>query len=82
VARAQGLAGKPAPDTFRYAAEQLGASAAEAAVYEDALAGVESGKAGGFAYVVGVDRAGHAEALRAAGADRVVQELDELLEGA
>ena len=82
VARAQGLAGKPAPDTFLYAAEQLGASAAQAVVYEDALAGVESGRAGGFGYVVGVDRAGHAEALKAAGADRVVQELDELLEDA
>lgn len=82
VAREQGLAGKPAPDTFLYAAEQLGGSRADAAVFEDALAGVESGVAGGFAHVVGVDRAGHAQALRDAGADRVVHELDELLEGA
>jgi HAD superfamily hydrolase (TIGR01509 family) len=82
VARAEGLAGKPAPDTFLFAAERLGASAAEAVVYEDALAGVQSGRAGGFAYVVGVDRAGQADALREAGADRVVQELDELLEDA
>jgi beta-phosphoglucomutase family hydrolase len=79
VARAQGLAGKPAPDTFLYAAEQLGATATEAVVYEDALAGVASGKAGGFAYIVGVDRAGQAEALRAAGADVVVPDLSELL---
>ncbi len=82
VARAEGLAGKPAPDTFLWAAEQLGGSAQDSAVFEDALAGVESGRAGGFAYVVGVDRAGHAQALRDAGADVVVQELDELLDGA
>jgi beta-phosphoglucomutase family hydrolase len=82
VARAEGLPGKPAPDTFLYAAEQLGAAAPEAVVFEDALAGVQSGRAGGFGYVVGVDRAGQAAALRDAGADRVVQELDELLEEA
>lgn len=81
VAREKGLAGKPAPDTFLYAAEQLGGSPADAAVFEDALAGVRSGVAGGFVHVVGVDRAGHAQALRDAGADRVVRELDELLEG-
>lgn len=80
VAREHGLAGKPAPATFRYAAQQLGGSPADAAVFEDALAGVQSGVAGGFAYVVGVDRLGQAEALRSAGADRVVRELDELLE--
>lgn len=80
VARAEGLAGKPAPDTFVWAAEQLGGTPQEAVVFEDALAGVQSGRAGGFAYVVGVDRAGHAAALREAGADVVVQELDELLE--
>jgi len=80
VARERGLKGKPAPDTFLAAAADLGGGPKDAAVYEDALAGVESGVAGGFAYVVGVDRAGQAEALRAAGADRVVKELDELLE--
>ncbi len=80
VAREHGLAGKPAPDTFLFAAAQLGGDPDDAAVFEDALAGVESGRAGGFAYVVGVDRADHAQALRDAGADRVVQELDELLE--
>ena len=79
VARERGLAGKPAPDTFLAAAKELGGGPEDAVVYEDALAGVESGVAGGFAYVVGVDRAGQADALRAAGADRVVRELDELL---
>ncbi len=80
VAREHGLAGKPAPDTFLFAAEQLGGSRDDAAVFEDALAGVQSGAAGGFAYVVGVDRAGQAAALLEAGAHRVVRELDELLE--
>lgn len=80
VARERGLAGKPAPDTFLAAAQDLGGGPQDAAVFEDALAGVESGVAGGFAYVVGVDRAGQADALRHAGAHRVVRELDELLE--
>ena len=80
VARQVGLAGKPAPDTFRYAAEQLGLDAAHAAVFEDALAGVESGRAGNFGFVVGVDRVGQAEELREHGADVVVQDLAELLD--
>jgi beta-phosphoglucomutase family hydrolase len=80
VAQEQRLAGKPAPDTFRYAADVLGATPAEAAVFEDALAGVESGRAGGFARVVGVDRVGQADELSAHGADVVVQDLAELLE--
>lgn len=79
VARERGLKGKPAPDTFLAAAADLGGGPADSVVFEDALAGVESGKAGGFAYVVGVDRAGHADALKAAGADIVVRELDELM---
>ncbi len=79
VARERGLAGKPAPDTFLAAAADLGGGPQDSAVFEDALAGVASGKAGGFAYVVGVDRAGQADALREAGADVVVRELDELL---
>lgn len=79
VARERGLRGKPAPDTFLAAAAALGGGPREAAVFEDALAGVQSGVAGGFAYVVGVDRADQADALRAAGADVVVRELDELL---
>jgi beta-phosphoglucomutase-like phosphatase (HAD superfamily) len=49
-------------------------------VFEDALAGVAAGRAGGFGYVVGVDRTGQAEALRRHGADIVVQDLAELLE--
>lgn len=79
VARERGLPGKPAPDTFLAAAKELGGGPEDSVVFEDALAGVASGKAGGFAYVVGVDRAGQAEALTAAGADVVVRELDELL---
>jgi beta-phosphoglucomutase family hydrolase len=82
VAEREGLAGKPAPDTFLAAARMLGAQASEAAVYEDAQAGVEAGRAGDFGWVVGVDRTGQAEALRRRGADVVVQDLAELLERA
>jgi beta-phosphoglucomutase family hydrolase len=80
VAEREGLAGKPAPDTFLAGAKALGAEPSEAAVFEDALAGVEAGRAGDFGWVVGVDRSGQAEALRRRGADVVVQDLDELLE--
>ena len=73
------LAGKPAPDTFLKAAQMLGVSPARAVVVEDALAGVESGRAGGFGLVIGVDRGGSREALRAHGADVVVTDLGELL---
>src|SRR6266550_6116939 len=66
------LEGKPAPDTFLAAAEELGAKPSEAAVFEDALAGVEAGRAGSFGFVVGVDRAGQREALLEHGADVVV----------
>ncbi len=76
------LKGKPAPDTFLAAAEELGAKPAEAAVFEDALAGVEAGRAGRFGFVVGVDRTGQREALLQHGADIVVSELAELLEQA
>jgi beta-phosphoglucomutase family hydrolase len=79
VAERAGLRGKPAPDAFLAAAETLGVSPAEAAVFEDALAGVAAGRAGHFAFVVGVDRAGQSEALRAHGADVVVDDLAELL---
>jgi beta-phosphoglucomutase family hydrolase len=75
-----GLKGKPAPDTFLAAAEALGTEPAHAAVFEDALAGVEAGRAGRFGYVVGVDRVGQAQALREHGADVVVQDLAELLD--
>ena len=80
VAERDGLAGKPAPDTFLAAARALAVEPARAAVFEDALAGVEAGRAGAFGWVVGVDRTGQAEALRRRGADVVVQDLDELLE--
>jgi len=76
------LKGKPAPDTFLAAAEELGAKPAEAAVFEDALAGVEAGRAGHFGFVVGVDRGGQREALLEHGADIVVSDLAELLEQA
>ena len=76
------LKGKPAPDTFLAAAEELGANPAEAAVFEDALAGVEAGRAGHFGFVVGVDRTGQREALVQHGADIVVSDLAELLEQA
>lgn len=82
VATERGLAGKPAPDTFLAAAEMLGAGPATSAVFEDALVGVEAGRAGGFALVVGVDRVGEAQALHDHGADVVVQDLSELLEAA
>ena len=80
VADREGLAGKPAPDTFLAGAHALGVEPAEAAVFEDALAGVQAGRAGAFGWVVGVDRSGQADALRRRGADVVVQDLDELLE--
>ncbi|MDP8950057.1 MAG: beta-phosphoglucomutase family hydrolase [Actinomycetota bacterium] len=80
VAEREGLKGKPAPDTFVAGARALGVEPGEAAVFEDALAGVAAGQAGGFACVVGVDRAGQAEALREHGASIVVSDLSELLE--
>jgi beta-phosphoglucomutase family hydrolase len=73
------LAGKPAPDAFLRAASELGVTPPHAAVFEDALAGVESGHAGGFGCVVGVDRVGQADALRAHGASVVVSDLAGLL---
>jgi beta-phosphoglucomutase family hydrolase len=79
VAKERGLPGKPRPDTFVEGARMLGAEPAQAAVFEDALAGVEAGKAGDFGAVIGVDRVGQAEALAERGATRVVQDLDELL---
>jgi beta-phosphoglucomutase family hydrolase len=79
VAAELGLHGKPAPDTFLEAARRLGVAASHAAVFEDALAGVEAGRAGKFGFVVGVDRVGHATALRQHGADIAVQDLGDLL---
>ena len=79
-AAADELRGKPAPDTFLAAARALGVAPDEAAVFEDALAGVAAGRAGRFGFVVGVDRTGHADDLRRAGADLVVSDLADLLE--
>jgi beta-phosphoglucomutase family hydrolase len=79
TARAEHLPGKPAPDTFRYAAKLLDTAPENCAVFEDAQAGVAAGKAGGFGIVVGVDRVGQADALRSNGADVVVQDLSDLL---
>jgi beta-phosphoglucomutase family hydrolase len=80
IARQRGLAGKPAPDTFLAAAQELGAPPAQAAVFEDALAGVEAGRAGHFGRVIGVNRTGQAAELAAHGADVVVADLEELLD--
>ena len=79
VAAAHGLHGKPAPDTYLEAARMLGVEPANAAVFEDALAGVASGRAGKFGLVVGVDRVGQADELRQHGADVVVKDLADLL---
>jgi len=79
VAEADHLRGKPAPDTFLEAARLLGVEAANATVYEDALAGVAAGRAGKFAFVIGVDRVGQANELHAHGADVVVKDLADLL---
>jgi beta-phosphoglucomutase family hydrolase len=80
VAEREHLKGKPAPDTYLAGARALGAGPEEAAVFEDALAGVEAGRAGKFACVVGVDRVDHADALREHGATIVVEDLAELLD--
>ncbi len=80
VADEQHLKGKPAPDTYLAGARALGVEPAAAAVFEDALSGVEAGRAGNFGLVVGVDRVHHADALREHGADVVVSDLSELIE--
>ena len=80
VAERKHLHGKPAPDTFLEGARALGMAPAHAAVFEDALAGVQAGRAGHFGFVVGVDRVGQADGLRAHGADIVVTDLAQLLD--
>jgi HAD superfamily hydrolase (TIGR01509 family) len=80
VAEQEHLRGKPAPDTFLAGARALGLEPTAAAVFEDAQAGVAAGRAGGFGFVVGVDRVGQADALKAHGADIVVTDLAELLD--
>ncbi|MCZ0206427.1 beta-phosphoglucomutase family hydrolase [Streptomyces sp. UMAF16] len=78
VAVERNLPGKPRPDTFLAAARDLGVEASRAAVFEDALAGMDAGRAGRFGCVVGVDRVGQTDALYAHGADIVVKDLAEL----
>jgi beta-phosphoglucomutase family hydrolase len=78
VAAQENLRGKPAPDMFLRAAAALQVAPDRGAVFEDAQAGVEAGRAGNFGYVVGIDRAGHEAALRSHGADIVVRDLAEL----
>ncbi len=79
VADREHLKGKPAPDTYLAGAAALDLKPCQAAVFDDAVAGVEAGRAGEFGYVVGVDRANHADALREHGASVVVADLAELL---
>jgi HAD superfamily hydrolase (TIGR01509 family) len=79
VARERGLPGKPAPDTFLAGARRIGVEPGQAAVFEDALAGVAAGRAGEFGFVVGVDRVGQADELQARGADVVVTDLAQLM---
>lgn len=79
VAAEHQIPGKPRPDMFWYAAEQLGVAPERCIVIEDAVSGVEAGAAGGFAQVIGVDRGAGAEVLREAGADVVVSDPGELL---
>ncbi|MFC6704320.1 beta-phosphoglucomutase family hydrolase [Flexivirga alba] len=76
----QHIKGKPAPDSFLAGAKLAGATPDQAAVFEDATSGVAAGRAGKFGFVVGVDRVGHAAALKQNGADIVVQDLSELIE--
>lgn len=78
VAAELGLPGKPDPATLLEAVRRLGVDPARAVVVEDAQAGVEAGRRGGFGLVVGIDRTGQAEALRAHGADVVVPDLAEV----
>ncbi|MFJ7900064.1 beta-phosphoglucomutase family hydrolase [Streptomyces sp. NPDC096198] len=78
VAAERQLPGKPRPDTFLAAARDLGVAAKAAAVFEDALAGMDAGRSGHFGYLVGLDRVGQADALKAHGADVVVRDLADL----
>jgi beta-phosphoglucomutase family hydrolase len=80
VAAQEHLRGKPAPDPYLAAARRLDVLPVNAAVFEDALAGVSAGRVGAFGFVVGVDRVGQRDALRQHGADVVVDDLSELLD--
>lgn len=79
IAAERGIAGKPAPDTFLAAATELGTTPERAVVVEDAISGVQAGRAGGFGLVLGVARQGNERALEDNGADRVVRDLEEML---
>ena len=79
LAEAEHLRGKPEPDTYLAGARAVGEKPEHGAVFEDALVGVQAGRAGKFAIVIGIDRVGQAAALRAHGADVVVGDLSELL---
>ena len=79
VAAQENLAGKPAPDMFLAAARKLNVLPARAVVIEDAISGVQSGRAGNFGLVIGVDRRGHGDLLKANGADIVVKDVGDLL---
>lgn len=81
IAARENLPGKPAPDTYLAGAAALGVDPEQAVVIEDAISGVRAGRAGGFGYVIGVDRLDQTQALADAGADVVVKDLSELLEG-
>ena len=72
------LQGKPAPDSYLEAARRLKVDPIRAVVCEDALAGVEAGRRGGFGLVVGVDRTGHSDELKNHGADIVVTSLSQI----
>ena len=80
TATAEGLAGKPAPDTFLRAAELLGVAPDRSIVVEDAVTGIAAGKDGGFGFVLGIDRGGNAAALAAHGADAIVTDLADTIE--
>lgn len=79
VAAEMNIPGKPAPDTFNHAADALGVATTACVVIEDALSGVQAGAAGDFGLVIGVNRGVGQDALRTAGADIVVDDLEELL---
>lgn len=79
VAAERGLPGKPAPDTFLAAAASLNVTPARAIVVEDAIAGVEAGRAGGFGLVIGIDHHGDQQLLLDHGADLVVEDLEQIL---
>lgn len=79
VAAQKGIPGKPKPDTYTFAAQELGLDSNQCVVFEDAISGVQAGAAGGFGLVVGVDRGAGVDPLTENGADLVVSDLCELI---